>query len=261
MPTRERYDAGTFCWVDLSAHDLEAAARWYGDLFGWELELSPAPGGPPYGMLKLGDDVVAGIGQLSDEMKQAGVPPTWNSYVSVDDAAAVQERVVELGGEVIFPANAVGPAGSLAFFKEPNGAVFAVWQPGEHCGATKCNEPNTFSWNELASDDPESSQKFYGDLFGWTFEKAPGPMDYTTISNNGNMNGGMLKKQADWGAMPPYWGVYFRVENIADAVQKVSDTGGRVMMPPREIPGTGTFAVVSDPQGGAFYLMQFASPG
>ena len=68
MPARTDFAPGEFCWIDLSAHDLEAAAAWYGDLFGWTLTKVPTGGGPPYAFFMMGEAAIGGIGQMSDEM-------------------------------------------------------------------------------------------------------------------------------------------------------------------------------------------------
>jgi predicted enzyme related to lactoylglutathione lyase len=260
MPERTKYEHGTFCWVDLSAHDMDAAVAWYGGLFGWTLEIQPSHGGPPYGMFFQDGKPVAGIGQLSDEMKQRGVPPTWNNYVSVDDAAAIEKRVVELGGSVVFPTMKANEAGWLAFFTDPSGAMFAVWQAGEHCGANLVNEPGTFCWNELASKDVAASREFYGDLFGWTFKSDGGSPDYTEFCVGEQVGGGMLPMQPEWGEMPPYWMVYFCVDDIESSTNKVAETGGKVLMPPKTIDHVGTFSVVQDPQGAVFSLIKLEIP-
>lgn len=260
MPVRTEYEHGTFCWVDLSAHDMDAATKWYGDLFGWTLEVQSSEGGPPYGMFLEDGKPVAGIGQLSEEMIQGGVPPTWNNYVSVDDAAAIEKRVVELGGKVVFPTQKADEAGSLAFFTDPSGAMFAVWQAGRHCGASLVNEPGALCWNELASKDIEASKKFYGDLFGWTFESDGGTPDYTEFHVGEQVGGGMLPMQPEWGEMPPYWMAYFSVADIEASTRKVGETGGKIILPPKTIDHVGTFSVVQDPQGATFSLIQLTMP-
>ena len=95
--TTTSYPPGLFSWVDLIAHDLEAATRWYGELFGWTQTNAGKGGGPPYVMFEKDGQVVAGAGQMSEEMKAAGVPPIWNDYVTVEDCAATQARAVTDG--------------------------------------------------------------------------------------------------------------------------------------------------------------------
>src|SRR5690606_19795737 len=74
---------GHFCWVDLASHGITASVEWYGALFGWTLGSVDDNGGQPYGMLKSGEDVVAGIGEVPEAM-HAQMPSVWNNYVAVD---------------------------------------------------------------------------------------------------------------------------------------------------------------------------------
>ena len=82
---------GRFCWVDVASHDMGAAVKWYGGLFGWQLGHVDESGPGPYGMFQLGGTDVGGIGEIGEEMK-AGMPPVWNSYVEVADCAATVAR-------------------------------------------------------------------------------------------------------------------------------------------------------------------------
>lgn len=256
MTDIDRYPHGIFCWVDLTAHDMDAAKAWYADLFGWDVEDQDTQGGPPYAMFTMRGRVVAGIGQMSDEMKGAGVPPLWNSYVNVDDADAIAKKVPELGGQIMVPAMDVMDAGRLAYFMDPEGASFAVWQAKAHHGSQVVDEPGAFCWNELATRDPAKAQDFYGELFGWTGkEEAMGDTSYTTISMGDRVNAGMLKMNEKWGELPSHWMVYFAVQDIGRAVAKIKETAGQIMVEPVEIP-VGTFAVATDPQGGNFSVIE-----
>lgn len=262
MTEMTKYAPGTFCWVDYVAHDMEAAQRWYAELFGWEAQTQETQGGPPYAMFTNGGKVVAGIGQMSDEMKKAGVPPMWNNYVSVDDAAAVAEQAKALGATVTVPAMKVMDAGSLAFFMDPAGAAFAVWQPGNHHGSQIVNEAVSLSWNELAVRDVAKAQEFYGKLFGWSFSSIPmGEFDYTVIKNGDRDNGGIMPMQGPkWEGVPPHWMAYFAVEDC-DATAKLAEaSGGAIMVPGTDIPA-GRFAVLRDAQGGVFTAIQLNNPG
>ncbi len=91
MGTRASYEPGTFCWVELSTTDPDAAKSFYGELFGWTAEDNPVPGDGVYSMMQLGSEAVAAIQELPAAQRDAGVPPNWFSYVTVagaDDAAA-----------------------------------------------------------------------------------------------------------------------------------------------------------------------------
>lgn len=119
---------GAFCWNELVTSDPEAATEFYAGLFGWTAE--PVDGGPmPYVMFKKGDQPVAGMVQIVDEM--GDVRPHWMNYVLVDDIEASVSQVEPLGGTVIQPVVPVGNMGRLAVIQDPTGAIFSFWEAGE----------------------------------------------------------------------------------------------------------------------------------
>lgn len=259
MVEMTNYANGVFNWVDLAATNLKEAAAWYGELLGWTTEMQDTQGGPPYAMLTLRDEPVAGMGELSKEMQDAGVPPVWNTYVAVDDVEAVMRDVVESGGKVIMPPMQIMDAGTMAVFADPQGAAFSVWQAGAHIGSRIVNEPGTFSWTELMTRDLAGAQTFYGKVFGWTFVQTD--MDgtpYHLIHVGGREVGGMMEIGGEqFEGVPSHFMVYFTVADIAAKVEQVKATGGSVHVPPMKIP-VGTFSVVADPQGATFTLFQEA---
>lgn len=261
MTEKSEYADGEFCWVDLSAIDMGEAKKWYGSLFGWEaIEEEPHEGVPPYAMFTKAGKVVAGLGQLPAEMQKAGVPPAWANYVKVSDATATQKRVEEAGGKVMTPATQVAEFGHLAFFTDPHGAVFAVWQPGTHRGAQLVNAPGAFTWNELATRDLDAAQSFYSQVFGWNLEPLEGmPNKMAVIKNEGRDNGTIILMDEKWGDLPPHWMVYLAVDDCDAMATKVGETGGKVLVQPTDIM-PGRFAVCSDPQGATFTIMKLNNP-
>lgn len=258
MTEYQAHPPGQFCWVDYSAHNMDDARKFYGGLFGWDSQLGPVHEGQPgpYGFFMQGDKLVAGIGELTKEMA-AMMPPVWNNYVSVQDCAATVAKAKELGAEVVFDTQVIPEAGSLAFLKDPTGAVCGLWQPNNHHGAQLCNVPGSFSWNELATRDIEAAAKFYSALFGWELKDNPGPTKMYIIENNGRPNGHMMQMNEEWGEMPPAWAVYFSVEDTDAAAKKAVELGGKVAVEPFDIP-PGRIAVIADAQGGHFYIIKLS---
>lgn len=260
MTDYDKHAPGQFCWVDYAAHDMDAARKFYGSFFGWDAQIAPRHEGQEtdYGLFMREGKTVAGIGELTKEMA-ATMPPVWNSYVSVEDCAATVTKAKELGAEVIFDTQEIPHTGSLAFLKDPTGAVFALWQGNQHHGAQVCNVPGSFSWNELATRDIDAAAKFYSQLFGWELKEYPGPTKMRIIENQGRPNGHMMQMNEEWGEMPPAWAVYFAVENADDAAKKAKELGGQVAVEPFDIE-PGRIAVIADSQGGHFYIIQLNQP-
>ncbi|MEL6177923.1 MAG: VOC family protein [Myxococcota bacterium] len=254
------FKEGTFSWVDLNAHDMDAALKWYGELFGWDMRLEDTGdgGGLPYALFLQDGKKVAGIGQMADAMK-AHMPSMWNSYIAVESCEAIEAKAVELGAEVVVPTTQVSEQGWMACVKDPVGAVVGFWQANTHTGAEIYNVPNSFSWNELATRDIEAATRFYGDLLGWEFEDNVGPAPMRIIRNKGRENGHLLAMDDEWPDVPARWSVYFTVADCDAATQKAHERGGTIAVPVTDI-SVGRFSVVVDPQGASFYLFQNTLP-
>jgi predicted enzyme related to lactoylglutathione lyase len=252
-----KYEPGTPSWVDLGTPDVAAASRFYSDLFGWTIDEGPPEAGG-YRMCMLDGKPVAGLGPQGNP----DMPPWWTTYVSVADATETAAAIVEDGGTIIVEPMDVLDVGRMAVAADPTGAMFSIWQPLVHAGAAVVNEPNTWCWNELTTRDPQRSVEFYGAVFGWTANLLPmGDNDYTEFKIADRQIAGMMPMEGDsWPAdMPNHWMIYFAVDDCDAAVAKVEALGGKVMVPPSDVP-PGRFAVVNDPQGAAFSVIAMNSP-
>jgi predicted enzyme related to lactoylglutathione lyase len=214
-----------------------------------------------YTMLKSTGKDVGGLYKLMPDMIAQGVPPHWLSYVSVANADESAEKIKAEGATIMNEPFDVYTIGRMAVVKDPTGAVFAIWQPKEHCGAGVYNVPNSFCWNELGTTDTEQAGNFYSKVFGWTKESFSGsPIEYTMFKNGDRGAGGMYKITPEMGPVPPHWLVYIAVDDCDAKVQRATELGGSVMKPADDIPGIGRFAILVDPQGAAFAIIKLENP-
>ena len=119
--------------------------------------------------------------------------------------------------------------------------------------------PGIISWNELVTSDTAASEAFYCNLFGWTAhtsEALPG-VKYTCFMQGERPIGGMIGLAPEEGA-PTAWVNYVTVADVKAAVEKATSLGATIIKEITAIPGMGTFAVLSDPQGATIGLWQFA---
>lgn len=245
---RSEYTPGTFSWAELTTTDQDDAKSFYGDLFGWDADDIPMGEGAYYSMEKIDDKNVAAI----SPQRQAGVPPAWNSYLTIESADEAADRASELGGTVRTPAFDVFDAGRMAVIQDPEGAFFQVWEPKQDIGAGLVNAPGALCWNELQTTDIDAAADFYRNLFGWStqpFEQSPDP--YLVIQNQGRGNGGIRPVTPP--GTPPYWLVYFATADIEQGLATVEELGGAKLAGPIDI-GIATIGVVRDPQGAVFAL-------
>jgi predicted enzyme related to lactoylglutathione lyase len=249
---------GTFCWPELSTSDAQAAKKFYSTLFGWQPSDSPMPQGGTYTMLKLGGKDVGAMHPLMDEQKKMGVPPHWMSYVAVTSADDTVKKATSLGGTVIAPPFDVMDAGRMAVIKDPTGAVFSIWQAGNHPGVTRINEVGALCWTELYTRDTKKASAFYTSLFGWRTKPFEGsPMPYTVFQLPGDELGfaGMLDMSDEMPGVPPHWLPYFQVDDTDKIVARGRELGAEPIMPATDVPTVGRLAIIKDPQGAVFAVI------
>lgn len=251
------YPPGTPSWVELSSPDTDASAAFYGALLGWTAtEPGPVEETGGYRMFEQGGQRVAGLmGHM-----QEGQPTAWSTYITVADADATAAQVTAAGGSVLVEPMDVMDIGRMAFFADPAGAVFGIWQPKTFAGADLVNEPNSLCWNEVLTRDAEAGKAFYPAIFGWTagrptFEGAP--ESYTVWERDGQPVGGMMQMSDEYfpPELPPHWSVCFAVADADATVAKARELGGTVTNEPMDMP-IGRFAGLVDPQGASFTIMQ-----
>jgi len=250
---------GTFSWPELATTDQKGGAAFYRDLFGWSVNDQPMGPDEFYTMFEMRGRPVGAAYTMRPEERQHGAPPHWNSYVTVASADESTKRATELGGTVLAPPFDVMDVGRMAILQDPTGAVFEVWEPKKHIGAQILNEPGALCWTELTTSDTKAAETFYTGLFGWTPKhSAPSAgMDYTEFSVGGTPSIGMMAKPKDMPAhIPSYWMPYFQVTSVDSSASKAKELGGKVMVPPQDIPDAGRFSILVDPQGAVFAVFQ-----
>ena len=119
--------------------------------------------------------------------------------------------------------------------------------------------PGAFSWCELATPDPAKAADFYGKLLGWNFdamEMAHG--DTYRVAKVGEAAiGGIMAPPPGAPAMA-FWSCYVTVADTDATARQCSEMGGKVMVPPTDIPTVGRFAVLQDPQGAMFCVIAYS---
>jgi predicted enzyme related to lactoylglutathione lyase len=115
-----------------------------------------------------------------------------------------------------------------------------------------------FCWNELATTDLESAQNFYKTLLGWEIKESSasgGGMVYNEIVVGGQSVGGLFQMGPEFGQIPSHWMAYVAVDDVDAKARQVWELGGKVCVPPTDIPKVGRFCVVNDPTGATLALI------
>jgi predicted enzyme related to lactoylglutathione lyase len=254
MPRMESYKQGTPSYAELVTPDQGAAKAFYGELFGWELEDVPLGDAGTYVAVSKEGDSVAGISGPMPGMEDH--PAFWGVYLAVDDVDATAAKVADAGGRIDAAPFDVMDLGRMAAIQDPTGARVNLWQAGATIGTIRANEPGTPIWNELVTPDVAAATRFYAEVLGVGFEEMPmeGGPAYTCLVVDGRQVGGVTPPPME--GVPPHWNVYLNVESVDDTVARATALGGSVVAPAFDVPGVGRLAVLADPQGGMFSLMQ-----
>ena len=254
MPDVTSYAQGTPSWIDLSTTDAEGALAFYGALFGWEND--PQPTGPDsfYYMQRRGGRAVCGLYQQMEDDTSQGIPSHWTTYITVDDADDASAKAEKVGGAVLAEPFDVFDAGRMAMLRDPEGAVFAMWQPKAHIGCEVKGDPGTLIWNEVMSNNPAQAGAFYGAVLGTEFTSAP--MGYYLLRAGGKSVAGVLQITAEMQGCVPCWVTYFGVDDADAKTAQAQQLGATVLLPPWDVPDEGRVAVLQDPQGAVFNLFQ-----
>lgn len=255
------YQEGVFCWADVVAKDANALKHFYTELFGWIAELQDTEGGPAYYIFKYKGKSVCGLVEMPFMMKMLGMPVVWTSYINVDNVDAIAKKASGLGGSTRIPAMDIASAGRLAVLQDIEGCSFAIWQKKERSGAELSNEPNTWCWNELLTSDEKKAENFYGQLFGWSFQelnKTSNHPSHSKLIQHAGISkkiGSLLPITKEMGGHQPCWKVYFQTENMLNTLEHLKALNGKILIEPFTFE-MGTLAVVADPQGAIFNLLQ-----
>jgi predicted enzyme related to lactoylglutathione lyase len=248
-----RWPAGVPCWADLTVPDVAAAREFYSAVLGWTFEDT----GDEYGGYVIGQvngASTAGIGPLPQE----GMLSAWTVYLASDDVGKTAAAVAENGGTVLLEPGDVGPMGRMLIAADPTGAVFGVWQAGQHIGAGIVNEPGGMTWEDLRSTDPERAHAFYRSVFGYRIDplEMAGP-DYGLFALPAEEAplGGMGGMMGAPEGTPSHWLVYFAVADADAAGAAAEAHGGSVLAPAFDTP-FGRMSALTDPAGAVFWIAQ-----
>jgi predicted enzyme related to lactoylglutathione lyase len=244
MPVRhEPWPAGTPCWIDLAAADVTAARAFYSAVLGWEFtESGPEFGG--YLMAAMEGEWVGGIGAtMSPEQ-----PTAWTVYLATSDVDTTAKAVTAAGGQVVAGPFDVGPPGRMAVALDPTGAAFGLWQPRNHIGISRYNEPGSLTWEEAWVGDLERAKTFYADVFGYSYSPIPEMGGYELFATDGAELGAIGATDG-----PPHWAAYFSVVDTDAALGRAVEQGATVVHPAMDSP-YGRMAELVDPQGAGFKL-------
>jgi uncharacterized protein len=116
---------------EIPTDDVERAKRFYGSVFGWQLQDMPemdytiahTTGTDPQTQLPTEPGAING--GLVPRTADTPAPVLTIDVDSVDDAL---KQVVDAGGSVVRPRTAIPGMGAYAYFTDPEGNTLGLWE-------------------------------------------------------------------------------------------------------------------------------------
>jgi len=256
-PPSTEHHPGKMVWADLVTPDLAAAEKFYGRLFGWTFRRIRA-GSSEYAVAMLDGRPIAGLVEKpipSGERHQSA----WLTFMAAGDVDAVKRVAVAHGAKVLVDTKNYPMRGRQCVVSDPEGAVFAILASSSGDSPDFLPVSGEWIWSSLHAKDAGAAAAFYQELFGYDVFEMPSEGgaehlilstdDYARASAN-SLPGGSVRRH-------PHWLNFVRVEHTADITAKVVAMGGRVLVEPRMDRHGGMLAVVADPAGAPFGLMEW----
>jgi len=257
-PTQEHH-AGKVIFTELVTPDIARAKKFYGGLFGWTFR-DINDGRLEYAEASLDGRPVAG---LIHKAMTPGKPvqPAWLTFMSARDVDAKKELALQNGAKLLFGPKDIPQRGREAVFADPQGAVFAILASSSGDPPDDLSEPGEWIWSSLITRDPDTDAAFYQTLFGYeVFDLPPGKdsgAQHLLLASDDYARASVNTLPAKNPHNHPHWLNYVRVKDAAKMAAKVTALGGHVLVKPHLDRHGGKIAVVADPQGAPFGLIEW----
>ncbi|HEY4972265.1 MAG TPA: VOC family protein [Steroidobacteraceae bacterium] len=258
QPASSEHHAGKVIWTDLVTPDIAAAKRFYGALFGWSFN-DIHSGDSDYSVALLDGRPVGGLFQRT--MKTGDKrQPAWLTFLSVRDVAEAQRSVLAHGGKVLMPPRTYAERGRQAVFADPQGAVFAVLQSSSGDPQDLLADPGEWIWSSVMTRDPDTDAAFYQNVFGYEVFDNPSEdgAAHVVLSSDDVARASLNPMPASASKRHPHWLNFVRVTSATEMAAKVTALGGHVLVQPFMDRHGGQVAVVADPAGAPFGLLEWS---
>jgi predicted enzyme related to lactoylglutathione lyase len=256
-PASQEHHVGKVIFVELVTPDLAAAEKFYGGLFGWTFRDTQA-GTIKFAEASLDGHTVAGMVHRdvpAGEHRQ----PAWLTFIAVRDVDAAKTVALKNGAKVLFEPHTIPNRGREAIFTDPQGATFAVLASSSGDPPDDLADPGEWIWSSLITSDPDTDAAFYQNLFDYeVFDLPADPgVQHLMVATDSYARASMNSLPAKRPNMHPHWLNYVRVVDAVKATAKAVSLGGRVLVEPRIDRHGGRVALVADPMGAPFGLLEW----
>lgn len=246
---------GHIVWHDLLTTNVSQARQFYAELMGWNYEVEHAAdfvwksGEADYPLILHDGEAHGGFVEIEPDQQSH-----WLAFVAVDDVDGTAKRSEALGGTIEKPPFDIPGVGRSAVIRDPQGAVICPFVASHNYPAPI----GLFIWDELLTAAAQDVQRFYETLFTWSAKQADtGDTDpYTSFTaiDDGPAAGALtISEDLD---VATQWVPYLGVADVDRTTEKAKSLGAHIMIVPTTVEHIGRFALLRDPTGALFGLMQ-----
>jgi uncharacterized protein len=255
--------ADGFVWYELVTDNLDKAVTFYSEVVGWDMRDSGAPGMRYMIFAKNGKDVGGMMTWAAEDA--VGMRPEWMAHIHTAKLDQELRAVVADGGTIIKPAQHIPQVGRFAVVLDPQGVKYLLFEPSSNYARPRLGQMETgnVGWHELLTHDAEQSFEYYSKHYGWEKDYAHdmGSMGiYQTFRTDKPLYaGGMMNLRSCpsiGDGLKPHWKLFFTVDDIEAAQNRIRLAGGAIAAPPMDVPGGSWVLQALDDQGCPFALMQ-----
>jgi predicted enzyme related to lactoylglutathione lyase len=258
-PATTDHFAGKIVWDDLFTTDPASAVKFYTGLFGWTSEEIVRPN-RKYTVMSLDGRPIAGITMLPEKIAEASgntAHGRWVGFASVDDVSKATAAFSKAGGKVLFAVKELAQRGTQSIVETPDGVVLGLVHSSTGDPGDFKAESNEWVWSKFFVKDTASSSQLFHDALG--YEVIPDirqdkPDSFVLSSND--FARAALGPVPDRPNAKPGWLGFVRVESVDDTVAKAKGLGARVIVESIPGEGTGKMAILVDPTGAPFGVVQ-----
>ncbi len=255
-PANTDHLVGKVIWHDLETDDLARAKKFYAGMFGWDFRDYHATG-TDYAVAMSGGRPVAGMLQRrirkGEERRSA-----WLPFISVNDVDAAERLALQHHAQIVSEPESLPLRGRQALLTDPEGVRLAIVASSSGDPPDGSPLPGSWVWTSLMARDSADEGVFYQQVFGFDLTGMPthDGFERVRLSSSGHGRIGIGELPADTPAAHPHWINYVCVGNAADAVARASSLGGHVLVKPQRDRQGGMEAILADPTGASFGVME-----
>ena len=257
-PASSEHHVGKVVWADLVTPDLSAAEKFYGALFGWRFQ-AVRTGSSDYALAMFDGRPIGGLIQKpvpAGEHRQSA----WLTFIAVRDVDGVKRTAVAHKAKVLMDSKTYEGRGRQAILADPEGAVFAIIASSSGDSPDYLAEPGEWIWSSLHAKDAGSEAAFYQDIFGYdVYDLATDDgLEHLILSTDDVARASANQHPDGASQRHAHWLNYVRVNDANDTVAKAVSLGGKVLVQPHPDRHGGLVAVIADPAGAPFGVMEWS---